>query len=31
VILGIDIAILATVGYWIGKILGATGGAHPHF
>jgi hypothetical protein len=28
-ILGIDIAILATVGYWIGKVLGATGGSHP--
>jgi hypothetical protein len=28
-ILGVDIAILATVGYWIGKVLGATGGSHP--
>jgi len=26
-ILGIDIAILATLGYWIGKVIGAAGAA----
>jgi hypothetical protein len=31
VILGADIAILATVGYWIGKAVGVAFGAHPHF
>jgi hypothetical protein len=29
VILGIDITILATVGYWLGKILGTFGASHP--
>jgi hypothetical protein len=28
-ILGLDIAILATLGYWIGKAIGAPGGAPP--
>jgi hypothetical protein len=28
-ILGLDIAILATLGYWIGKAIGAPGGASP--
>jgi hypothetical protein len=28
-ILGLDIAILATLGYWIGKVIGAPGGALP--
>ncbi len=31
VILGIDIAILATIGYWIGKIVGTVGAPHPQF
>ena len=26
VILGVDIAILATLGYWIGKLIGGSGG-----
>jgi hypothetical protein len=29
VILGIDIALLATIGYWIGKALGAAFGSTP--
>ncbi len=28
-ILGVDIAMLATLGYWIGKAIGAPGGAAP--
>jgi len=28
-ILGIDVAILATAGYWIGKTIGAAFGPHP--
>jgi hypothetical protein len=28
-ILGLDIAILATLGYWIGEAIGAPGGAPP--
>jgi hypothetical protein len=28
-ILGFDIAILATVGYWIGNAVGSTGGSPP--
>jgi len=30
-ILGVDIAILATLGYWIGKILDGAGAAHIPF
>jgi hypothetical protein len=30
-ILGIDIGILATAGYWIGKALGGAFGPHPQF
>jgi hypothetical protein len=29
VMLGADIAILATIGYWIGYVLGAAGVSHP--
>jgi hypothetical protein len=29
VILGVDVAILATVGYWVGKFLGTLGAPHP--
>jgi len=29
VILGIDIAILASVGYWIGSVLGGAGASQP--
>jgi hypothetical protein len=31
VILGIDIALLATIGYWIGKALGAAFASSPRF
>jgi hypothetical protein len=30
-ILGVDIAILATIGYWIGKFLSAGGAPHTQF
>jgi len=30
-ILGADVAILATAGYWIGSMIGAARDVHPHF
>jgi len=31
VILGIDIAVLATLGYWLGNAIGASGAPHTQF